>query len=56
MGALLADLVAFLQEHRDCGELEAGKESGRFTMSCTCSAAIVRRTAPSEVEPRSPIR
>jgi len=39
---LLADLDAFLQEHRRCGELDAGVEDDRVWMTRTCGAIISR--------------
>jgi hypothetical protein len=39
---LLADLDAFLQEHRRCGDLDAAVEGDRVWMICTCGAAIDR--------------
>jgi hypothetical protein len=40
---LLAALDAFVQEHRRCGELEAGVEDGRVWMSCECGATVAHR-------------
>ena len=39
---LLGDLDAFLQEHRNCGELDAAVEDDQVWMTCTCGAAISR--------------
>jgi hypothetical protein len=39
---LLADLDAFLQEHRRCGDLESAVEGDRVWMACTCGAVLVR--------------
>jgi hypothetical protein len=39
---VLADLDAFLQEHRRCGEIEAKVEGDRVWMTCTCGAVINR--------------
>jgi len=39
---VLADLHAFLQEHRYCGELESGLEGDFVWMRCTCGAVIWR--------------
>jgi hypothetical protein len=39
---LLADLDAFLQEHRRCGEIDAAVEDDRIWMTCTCGARIER--------------
>jgi hypothetical protein len=41
---LLADLDAFLQEHRRCSDLDSGLDGDRVWMACTCGAVIpVRR-------------
>jgi hypothetical protein len=39
---LLADLDAFLQEHRHCGDLDAAVEGDRVWMTCPCGARIER--------------
>jgi hypothetical protein len=39
---LFADLYAFFQEHRRCGDLDGGIEGDRVWMTCTCGAMIVR--------------
>ena len=44
---LLASLVAFLAEHRRCGELESGGDGERVWMTCTCGAAISRSLEPA---------
>jgi hypothetical protein len=46
MPELLAALDAFLQEHRRCGELEAGVEEERVWMTCDCGAAIAHEIRP----------
>jgi hypothetical protein len=38
--SLLADLDAFLQEHRRCGDLDSAVEGDRVWMTCTCGAVI----------------
>jgi hypothetical protein len=43
MPELLAALDAFLQEHRRCGELNAGVEPAHVWMICECGAELVRR-------------
>jgi hypothetical protein len=48
MPELLAALDAFLQEHRRCGELEAGVEAERVWMTCDCGAGIAHRLDPVE--------
>jgi hypothetical protein len=42
MPELLAALDAFLQEHRRCGDLEAGVEAPVVWMTCDCGAGLVR--------------
>jgi hypothetical protein len=41
MPELLAAL-AFLPEHRRCGELDSGVENAVVWMGCTCGAQLVR--------------
>jgi hypothetical protein len=38
---LFADLYAFLQEHRRCGDLAADVEVDRVWMTCSCGAVLV---------------
>ena len=38
----IADLDAFLQEHRRCGDLDSAVEGDRVWMTCTCGAVINR--------------
>jgi hypothetical protein len=52
MPELLAALDAFLQEHRRCGDLEAGVEGGRVWMACECGAGIAHDVQPTR--PASP--
>ncbi len=40
--SLLANLDAFFQEHRRCGELNGAVEGDRVWMTCMCGAAINR--------------
>jgi hypothetical protein len=42
MPELLAALDAFLQEHRRCGELDAGVEPVHVWMICECGAELWR--------------
>jgi hypothetical protein len=42
---LLADLDAFLEEHRRCGDLDAAVEGDRVWLTCTCGAVLVRVVA-----------
>jgi hypothetical protein len=44
---LLAGLVAFLDEHRYCGELDGGAEDEWTWMTCTCGAVISRTLEPA---------
>jgi len=44
---LLASLVAFLDEHRYCGELDGGAEDEWIWMTCTCGAIISRTLEPA---------
>jgi len=46
---LLASLVAFLDEHRYCGELDGGAEDEWIWMTCTCGAVISRTLEPVRV-------
>ena len=41
MPELLASLDAFLQEHRRCGDLDAGVEPA-LVWACDCGAELVR--------------
>jgi hypothetical protein len=40
--SLLADLDAFLQEHRRCGDLDSAVAGDRVWMTCSCGAVINR--------------
>ena len=42
---LHADLDAYFQEHRRCGDLDAAVEDDRVWMTCTCGAVLVRFVA-----------
>ena len=48
MPELLAALDVFLQEHRRCGDLEAGVGGGRVWMACDCGAGIAHSVEPTE--------
>jgi hypothetical protein len=48
MPDLLAALDAFLQEHRRCGDLDAGVDGGRVWMACDCGAGITHPVEPTE--------
>lgn len=39
---LLAALVAFVEEHRCCGELDGGVEGDRVWLTCECGAGLLR--------------
>lgn len=45
--SLLASLVAFLDEHRYCGELDGGADEDSVWMTCTCGAVISRSPEPA---------
>jgi hypothetical protein len=38
----LAALIAFVAEHRRCGELDGGLEGEVVRLRCTCGAELVR--------------
>ena len=42
MPELLAALDAFVQEHRRCGELDAGVQPDLVWMTCECGAELSR--------------
>jgi hypothetical protein len=42
MPELFAALDAFLQEHRRCGDLDAGVEPALVWMACDCGAELVQ--------------
>ena len=44
---LLASLVAFLDEHRYCGELGGAVDEEWIWMTCTCGAVISRTLEPA---------
>ncbi len=44
---LLASLVAFLDEHHYCGELDGGADDEWIWMTCTCGAVISRTLEPA---------
>jgi len=49
--ALIADLVAFFEEHRRCGALDAGAAAGRVWLTCECGAGLSRPLAPPAALP-----
>jgi hypothetical protein len=43
MATLISDVEAFLQEHRRCGEMDAGVEDDRVWMTCDgCGGGLSR--------------
>jgi hypothetical protein len=42
MPRTLKALLAFVAEHRRCGELDGGVDGERVWMACDCGAVIVR--------------
>jgi hypothetical protein len=44
---VLASFVAFLEEHRRCGELDGGTDDGRVWLACSCGAEIAHPVVPS---------
>jgi hypothetical protein len=48
MPRLLADLEAFLQEHRRCGDMDGGVEGDRVWMTCECGAVLTRQVLGSD--------
>ena len=50
MPELLAALDAFLQEHRQCGELDGVVERGCVWMACECGGGIAHPVKPTEVD------
>ena len=51
MPSLLAALDAFMQEHRRCGDLDAGVEPAVVWMACDCGASIVHPVSRPGVPP-----
>lgn len=46
MPELLAALIAFVSEHRACGQLAGGLERGMVWLACSCGAELVRPASP----------
>jgi hypothetical protein len=44
---LLQGLAAFLDEHRQCGEMDGGADEDYLWMSCSCGAVIGRTLEPT---------
>jgi hypothetical protein len=42
MSRLVEALVAFFEEHRYCGKLDAGMADNRVWVECPCGATIVQ--------------
>jgi len=43
-------LIAFVSEHRRCGDLDGGRDGGYIWLACSCGAQIMRpgyRASPS---------
>jgi hypothetical protein len=53
MPELLAALDAFLQEHRQCGELDGGVEDRLAWMACECGARLVHPASRMTESPSS---
>ena len=51
MPAPLNALIAFVEEHRRCGDLDGGVDGERVWLACECGAAIMH-----PVEPAKPYR
>jgi hypothetical protein len=47
LSQILASLVAFVDEHRYCGELDAGADEEWIWMPCTCGAVVSRTLEPA---------
>jgi len=47
MPELLSALIAFVAEHRRCGELDGGLEDGVAWFRCSCTARLARPAAPT---------
>jgi len=47
---VLAALVAFVAEHKRCGDLDGGRDDGYFWLQCSCGGLIMQ---PAN-EPPSP--
>jgi hypothetical protein len=46
MPDILSALIAFVAEHRRCGDLEGGLEVGVVWLNCSCSARLARPAEP----------
>ena len=58
MPDMLAALVAFVDEHQRCGELDGGRDNGCVWLACSCGAEIVQTAseppkAPAEGSSRN---
>jgi hypothetical protein len=45
MPDLLSALIAFVAEHRCCGEVEGGLEDGVVWLKCSCTARLAHPAA-----------
>jgi hypothetical protein len=48
--SLMADFAAFIEEHRDCGELNNEQHGDVIEVSCSCGAKIVRKLQDDEAD------
>jgi hypothetical protein len=53
MPDVLSALIAFVAEHRHCGNLDGGIEGGVVWLGCTCSARLARSAAGPSAAPNS---
>lgn len=54
MPAVLIALIAFVAEHRRCGELDGGVNGERVWIACDCGAGIAHPVRPAELD--QPVR
>jgi hypothetical protein len=48
MANVLGNLIAFLDEHLRCGELDGGRDDGYIWLACSCGAQVAH---PANVAP-----
>ncbi len=48
MPAVLSALIAFVAEHRCCGELDGGLDSGVVWLACSCTALAHPAAPPAD--------
>jgi hypothetical protein len=51
MPELLAALIAFVAEHRRCGDLDGGLKDGIVRIECSCGAELIRPAQGTEAGP-----